>query len=127
MARASEIPCDAESMAAGTPINLVIGVGGPADQLGSWANDSAINTISGSSILPITSTRNFKGVLPRLAERCAGRHGPLVSTLGRQRIGKADRQDFVLFQPKPSARPGWRQVPSWEHYGARSKGGSSCP
>jgi hypothetical protein len=46
-------------MAAGTAINLVIGVGGPADQLGSWGNCSAINTISGSSTLPITSTPTF--------------------------------------------------------------------
>ena len=45
----------AQSMAA-NPENLVVGVGGPLSSSNEWSNFSAINIISGSSILPITST-----------------------------------------------------------------------
>ena len=46
----------AQVMAISTPMNLVIGVGGPLGSSNNWANYSAINMISGSSLLPITST-----------------------------------------------------------------------
>jgi hypothetical protein len=42
--------------AAVSPVNLVIGVGAPVDPSSNWANFSATNIISGSSLLPITST-----------------------------------------------------------------------
>ena len=45
----------AQGIAVNPPMNLVIGVGSPLVTTGEWANFSAINLISGSSILPITS------------------------------------------------------------------------
>ena len=45
----------AQSVAA-NPENLVVGVGGPVSSNNNWSNFSAINVISGSSILPTTST-----------------------------------------------------------------------
>jgi len=46
----------AEGMAANPPMNLVIGVPGPLTSSPGWANYSALNIISGSSLLPISST-----------------------------------------------------------------------
>ena len=45
----------AQGIAVNPPMNLVIGVGSPVVNSAEWANFSAINLISGSSILPITS------------------------------------------------------------------------
>lgn len=46
----------AQGVAASPPMNLVIGVQGPLISSPGWENYSAINVISGSSLLPITST-----------------------------------------------------------------------
>jgi hypothetical protein len=46
----------AQGMAANPPMNLVIDVQGPLNSSSNWANYSAVNIISGSSLLPITST-----------------------------------------------------------------------
>ena len=46
----------AQGMAATLPMNLVIGVQGPLISSPGWENYSAINVISGSSLLPVTST-----------------------------------------------------------------------
>jgi hypothetical protein len=45
----------AQGIAANPPMNLVSGVPGPLISSPSWANFSALNIISGSSLLPITS------------------------------------------------------------------------
>ena len=46
----------AQGMAANPPMNLVIGVPGPLTSSPGWANYSALNIISGSALLPISST-----------------------------------------------------------------------
>ena len=46
----------AQGTAVNPPMNLVIGVQGPLISSPGWANYSEVNVISGSSLLPITST-----------------------------------------------------------------------
>jgi len=44
-----------QGMAANAPMNLVTGMPGPLANSPGWANYSAMNIISGSSLLPVTS------------------------------------------------------------------------
>lgn len=46
----------AQGVAANPAMNLVVGVQSPLSNSSNWASYSAINIISGSSLLPVTST-----------------------------------------------------------------------